>query len=403
MKNRTIKISIHKLIGLLLFATPLLSQKEIDQKIEYQSAQLENIRQEIKLFQNQLKQAENKEKSILTQLEETDQSIMLTEKLILQLNRELTQKEHDIKNLEQSIQNLESNLTDLKDNFAKRLVYLYKNGTYNDLELILTAKSINQVFYRYKYLRILADIDRNMSRTIHNNINSITAKKIRLTNEIREKEQIVTEKKLYQKNLSEQKRQRRNQLEEARRNKQNLIAQIKEKEKAAEAISKMIASLEKERERRRKELEKQRALSGVTEANPFLAQQGKLIWPVEGEIISRFGIQRHPILKTITENSGIDIRARRGTPVVAIMDGVVTTVTYIRGFGNTVIIDHGSGFYTVYSHLENIRISEKEYVKANTVLAETGESGSLNGPMLHFEIWRNKTKLNPEEWLVKNL
>ncbi|HPY01398.1 MAG TPA: M23 family metallopeptidase, partial [Candidatus Marinimicrobia bacterium] len=69
--------------------------------------------------------------------------------------------------------------------------------------------------------------------------------------------------------------------------------------------------------------------------------------------------------------------------------------------GNTIIIDHGSGFYSVYSHVENIRVAENDYVTANSVIAEVGQSGSLSGPMLHFEIWRNKTKLNPEEWLNK--
>lgn len=386
---------------MLFSALPLLCQKEIDQRIEHQSAQLEKIKQEINQFKTQLQQAESKEKSIFTQLAETDQSIMLTEKIILQLNRELIQKEREIKNLEQSIRTLEGNLTDLKDKFAKRLIYLYKNGQYSDLELLLTARSLNEGIYRYKYLRVLADIDRSMSRALRQNITNISAKKSLLIKEIKLKEQLLNEKKSYQQDLAQQKQLRQKQLNAARRDKENIAQQLKEKEKAAAAISKMIVSLEKEREKRRRELERQRALVGIAETNPFLAQQGKLTWPVEGEIISAFGVQRHPVLKTITENSGIDIKAKRGAPVIAIMDGVVTTVTYIRGFGNTVIIDHGSGFYTVYSHLENIRISEQEYVKANSIIAEAGESGSLNGPMLHFEIWRNKTKLNPEEWLAK--
>ena len=163
----------------------------------------------------------------------------------------------------------------------------------------------------------------------------------------------------------------------------------------------MIANLDKEREKRNKELERQRALSGVAESNPFLASQGELIWPAKGEIVSRFGIQKHPTLKTITDNPGIDIKVKLGTPVVSVLDGVITTITYIRGFGNTIIIDHGSGFYSVYSHVENIRVAENDYVTANSVIAEVGQSGSLSGPMLHFEIWRNKTKLNPEEWLNK--
>ncbi|MCK4689209.1 MAG: M23 family metallopeptidase, partial [Candidatus Marinimicrobia bacterium] len=113
------------------------------------------------------------------------------------------------------------------------------------------------------------------------------------------------------------------------------------------------------------------------------------------------GIQKNPVLKTITENSGIDIKAEKGTPVKAILDGVVTTITYIRGFGNTIIIDHGSGFYTVYTHVENVHIYEKQYISTGTIIANVGESGTLSGSILHFEIWKNKIKLNPEDWLAK--
>ncbi|HPC36564.1 MAG TPA: peptidoglycan DD-metalloendopeptidase family protein [Candidatus Marinimicrobia bacterium] len=391
------------IIALLFFCPVLahLQEKDLDQSIEYQSEQLQKIRKEIHNHKNDLKKAESKEKSILTQIDETERSISLTEKLIAQLNREQIQKEREIAQIERSIQQLETDLNTLKNNFAKRLVYLYKNGKYNDLELILTAKSINQAFYRYKYLRILADIDRNTCNIIRKNISSINQQKQQLNQELRNKDKIINEKKDLMANLQQQKRRHNVQLAKARQDKSNIAAQIKEKEKNAAEISNLIANLEKEREKRNKELERQRALSGVSEPNPFLANQGELIWPAKGEIVSRFGIQQHPTLKTITDNPGIDIKVKLGTPVVSILDGVITTITYIRGFGNTIIIDHGSGFYSVYSHVENIRVAENDYVTANSVIADVGQSGSLSGPLLHFEIWRNKTKLNPEEWLNK--
>jgi len=362
---------------------------------------LEKIRREIKKFKSDLNQVESREKSILTQLDNTEKSIGLTEKLLSQLNREQIQKDKDIKSIEKSITQLESNLNQLQSNFARRLVYLYKSGTYSDLELLLTSTSFNQAIYRYKYLHLLAEIDRSTSRNIRSNITEIAAKKQKLLAEMKAKEQIIAERRVHQKSLAEQRKQRQVQLESARKDKNNLLAQIKEKEQAATQLSKLIADLEKERERRRIELERQRALSGITADNPFLTNQGKLPWPAQGEVIAKFGIQKHPTLKTITENSGIDIQVKRGTPVMAILDGVVTTITYIRGFGNTIIIDHGSGFYSVYSHVENVRVTENEYITAGLKIAEVGDSGSLSGPLLHFEIWRNKTKLDPEDWLGK--
>jgi len=395
------KIATGLLVLIFCPLTVFPQQKDLDQKIEHQSEQLEKIRQEIRTYKDDLLKAESKEKSILNRINETERSISLTEKLLYQLNREQNQKERDIIQTERSLQRLESNLFILKKDFAKRLVYLYKNGDYSDLELILTAKSINQAFYRHKYLRILADIDQNTYTNIKDNISAINQQKNQLRKELREKEQIINEKTSLRVNLQQQKQNHNRQLTIARRDKSNITEQIKEKEKAAAEMSRLISNLEKEREARRKELERQRALSGVAADNPFLASRGKLNWPAKGEIISRFGIQKHPTLKTITDNSGIDIKVRMGTPVVSVLDGVVTTITYIRGFGNTIIIDHGSGFYSVYAHVENIRVSENDYVTTNSVIAEVGQSGSLSGPLLHFEIWRNKTKLNPEDWLNK--
>lgn len=379
----------------------LRSQEDLDKKINYKSEELQKIRDEIKTYKSDLEKAQFKEKSLLSILETTEKEMSLTAKLIQQLNREQQLKTSQIEQTKQAIARLSQNLEKLKSDFARRLVRLYKQGDYSDWELILTSQSINQVFYRYKYLRILSDIDKKTAANIHLNIKSINNKKIQLTDELADQAKIINEKKKYQQNLTVQKRQRDEQLRLAKKDKNNLIAQIREKEKAAQQLSVMIGNLEKEREVRRQELERQRQLAGIRAANPFLDSQGKLEWPVYGQIVGKFGLQKHPTLNTLTENSGIDIEVRKGTPVRSVLDGVVTTITYIRGFGNTIIIDHGSGFYTVYSHVENVNVYEKEYVTQKTVIAEVGDSGTLSGALLHFEIWSNRTKLNPEEWLAK--
>jgi murein DD-endopeptidase MepM/ murein hydrolase activator NlpD len=80
---------------------------------------------------------------------------------------------------------------------------------------------------------------------------------------------------------------------------------------------------------------------------PFVELKGKLPWPVEGEVISRFGSRWNANQKTVTENTGIDISSSEGTEVRSVYDAIVTTVKYIRGYGNTVILDHGDGFYSL--------------------------------------------------------
>ncbi len=397
-KNKLPVIIITILLG---FSYALFSDEDIDKQIIYKSEELQKIRNEIANHKIQLKKAENKEQTLLSKLSETEKEISLTSKLVNQLNRELQQKEHQIAQTKSSIERLSSNLESLKANFARRLVHIYKQGDYNDWELLLCSKSLNQAIYRYKYLRIISDIDKKSATNIRLNIDAINNKKNQLITELEDQQNIVAEKKSYQQSLNKQKRQRDHQLRAAKQDRNNLVAQIKEKEEAAMELASLIGDLEVERENRRRELERQRQLAGIRAENPFLDNRGELQWPVTGQIISKFGMQKHPTLKTITENSGIDIKVSMGTPVRAVLDGVVTTITYIRGFGNTIIIDHGSGFYTVYSHIENVTVFEKEYITRDTIIAEVGDSGTLGGALLHFEIWSNRTKLNPEEWLAK--
>ncbi|MDO9547788.1 MAG: peptidoglycan DD-metalloendopeptidase family protein [Candidatus Marinimicrobia bacterium] len=397
------RITFLKYTVLLLFLsilTPCIySQEDIDKQIIYKSEELQNIRSEIASHKKQLEKAKSKEQTILSKLEETEREISLTSKLIRQLNREQKQKEQQIEQTRKSIERLSGNLETLKKNFARRLIHIYKQGDFNDWELILTSQSLNQAIYRYKYLRTISEIDKISAANIRLNIRAISAKKEQLIAELEDQQNIIAEKTNYQRSLTKQNKQRDSQLRTAKQDRNNLLTQIKTEEKAAEEILNLIANLEKERETIQRELERQRQMAGVRTVNPFLDSRGNLPWPVTGQIVSKFGIQKHPILKTITENSGIDIKVSKGTPVRAVLDGVVTTITYIRGFGNTIIIDHGSGFYTVYSHIDNVTVFEKEYITRNTIIAEVSDSGTLSGALLHFEIWSNRTKLNPEEWL----
>ena len=134
----------------------------------------------------------------------------------------------------------------------------------------------------------------------------------------------------------------------------------------------------------------------------FSELRGGMIWPTEGRIVTRFGKVKHPELKTITENIGIEIEAPEGSPVQVVASGKITKITWQRGRGNIVIVSHYGGYYTVYTHLEEILVDLLEDVEPGQVIGSVGESGSLKGPVLHFEVWKGTTKLNPENWLAKS-
>ncbi|MGC8797485.1 MAG: murein hydrolase activator EnvC family protein [candidate division WOR-3 bacterium] len=128
--------------------------------------------------------------------------------------------------------------------------------------------------------------------------------------------------------------------------------------------------------------------------HPMDAYQGKLPWPVSGTVITGFGVQQDPKYGTKTKNSGVDIRCRAGSPVKAVWTGTVSFADVFMGQGLMIILEHGGGYYTVYSRLGELRVSAGERVNAGEVLA-------LSGDVLHFEIRIGGKAVDPMVWLEK--
>ena len=131
------------------------------------------------------------------------------------------------------------------------------------------------------------------------------------------------------------------------------------------------------------------------EASGVAKQTTRKFAPVAGRITSRFGMRRHPILGYKRMHSGVDFAARRGTPIHAVSDGVVTYSGRHGGHGNYVRLNHGSGLGTGYAHMSKIAVSSGTHVKAGQVIGYVGSTGLSTGPHLHFEVYRNGRKVNP--------
>ena len=122
-------------------------------------------------------------------------------------------------------------------------------------------------------------------------------------------------------------------------------------------------------------------------------------WPVgQGKIVARFGNQQHPVLHTITQNTGIDISLPVGSDVAATSEGEVSAISWLPSFGNQISIDHSGGFRTVYAHLSEITVQEGQHVNEGAIIGKSGEA--LTGPLLHFEVWKDRDKQDPEAWLL---
>jgi septal ring factor EnvC (AmiA/AmiB activator) len=132
----------------------------------------------------------------------------------------------------------------------------------------------------------------------------------------------------------------------------------------------------------------------------FSELKGKLNWPIsKGRIVRKFGENKNSKLNTITLNYGIDIKAAGDLSVKCIAEGVVSAVEWLPGYGTVLIISHNGNYRTVYGHLSEIYVNEGDKIQAGGVIGNVGES--LEGNILHFEIWSARQNVNPELWLRK--
>ena len=376
------------------------TQRDFERELKAQNSAIQSLKDEIETTKKRINSESKKEKSSVRKVSNLSEEIGLLQKLVKELVKEEKLLMADISRMERKINESENNLEELRKLYAKRLAMMYKKGQISNLERVLSSASWRQAIYRSKYLKIISKIDRETHDTIRSLLIEVGKQKLGIESALRKKRYLKREREKTLSQVRSKKKKEQRELTRIRKSQKELKNYLSEKqvgmnqlEVIIKKIREDIARLERE-ERIRKQ---QMALS----SKEFPKLKGQISWPAEGRVAAKFGRQWNPKLKTTTENPGIDIKGKPGSEIRSVLGGVVTTITFIRGYGTTIIIDHGSGFYTVYSHVTNVETNVDSQVNSGDVIAYMGDSGSINGSQLHFEIWGEGKKLNPENWLKK--
>ena len=391
------------LINTLIFTSfifPQESRRDFDAELDYQSEAINNVRKEIEETRRRIKSEKKKEKSTARRLTNIDKEISLTDKLYTQLKQELGKTETDIDKLSTAIQANEHQLEILRDRYAVRVVQMYKKGTLADIEKLLSSSSWRQAIYRAKYMGVISNIDQKTQNKIKSLLIDIGRQRIGLESSYRNKVRLKKDQEDSKVTLRASRKKRQQELDKIRNNQSELTKYLEEKQAGMQELESLLKKIRQEKSSydRADRIRKQQA---ALKTQTFGKLKGQLPWPASGRVVKRFGRTWNSERKTTTENPGIDIKGKPGSPVRSVIGGIITTITYIRGYGTTIIIDHGGGFYTVYSHVTNVETNEENEVQAGDIIAYMGNAGSIDGSKLHFEIWGHGQKLNPEKWLMK--
>ena len=379
---------------LLLINSPLKSQQT---RIELENERQKNL---IKISEAEkiLKETEKSKNVTTGKLNVINKQINNRLSLISNLKKEIKFQNNEILDLSAVIYSLTNDLKILKNEYSEMIYYSYKSRSSLDkLGYVFSSNSYNQMFRRLGYIVQYTNSRKKQIQEIEIVTNELDNQKNNLIHEKRIQNKLLSDEVIENNKLQKLQRNQKKTISDLGKKERRIKKEIKERRIALEQLDNLI------KEVIRSEREK---LSGVdldliklTES--FETNIGKLIWPVSSGFISnKFGVHPHPVIKNVkVKNDGIDIQTSKGSKVYSVFSGKVSTVAFIPGMNNVIIINHGD-YYTLYAKLKNLVVEKGDIITIGQNIADivTNSDGVSE---LQFQVWKNNIKLNPEKWIMK--
>ncbi len=353
--------------------------------------ELQRIQRQMEEKKRDLKKARGRERSVLAELEKLDRSMQQGAEELADNRTLLRDAEDALRDMEKSGIQMSGELDGLRLSYGRRIRALYKMGRSSYAVAILTSDSFYTALKRLKYLGIIAERDRAVIGQYGMALDQLSA----LQAETADRKEEITRRKLeaeaQKAELISRRRKKAELLKSVRSEKGVYEQTLRELEESSASLWSMI----------NKEEEGRTARKPSKDPEAMAAGSVRFPWPVAGQVLTRFGMQRHPRFKTMIFRRGIEIGAREGDTVRAISDGQVAFADWYKGYGKLLIVEHATGFYSLYGNLEQITPARGDRVSKGQAVGLVGETGSLKGPKLYFEIRYKGEAQDPLAWLTK--
>jgi septal ring factor EnvC (AmiA/AmiB activator) len=383
------------LISLISFSQ---TKKDLE---ESKVANIKDIEEATKLLQST---RENKKKTI-SELRIINKRIELRENLIADIERQIIEVESSIAEKEQVIESLQKDLVEKKKEYEDLILLAFKNkNAYSDIMYVLAADDFNKAYKRYKYLKRITDYRKQQAELIMEIKRVQEQKLLELTVIKQQKEVLLLQRKEEFANLTNEKTEKGYLVNSLSNKEKQLKDELAEKEKVLKKIEDEIRKIIEAETRKANSgrlyerlTPQERIISSEFEKN-----RGTLPWPTyQGIVTSKFGEHDHPVLRGIkTKNNGVDITSVKNSEVKAIFNGEVSLIAAIPGGNYAVIIRHGN-YFSVYQNVVKVRVKQGDKVSTNEKIGVVYSGEEENSGILHFELRKEFTKLNPEEWLAR--
>jgi len=363
---------------ILMGTSAIFAQSEVD-ILRQQRQQVQQQRQQVEQQRDQLKKLETtaeKERSGLQKRLKSTETTMQSQEV------ELDKSTKALKSLEQSLTETEASYRQQQLFMLARLQFLQRQRDRQGLSLLLKSSNLNDLLDKRYRLKKLFDSDRKSLATLQGQTTKLNAQRSQV--EMKKNEiSLIMQQLLAQKNeLNAQSSYQKEFIKHLKTNREALESAIVQLERDSTSIGQII---------RQRSIGDSRGI--------IITGRGVMTVPVDAEITSGFGYRMHPILGYQKFHSGLDFGSDSGSTIRSAAAGVVIYAQWYGGYGNTVIVDHGSGFTTLYGHAEGFYVAEGATVQKGQPIAAVGSTGLSTGPHLHFEVRQNGEPIDPVPYL----
>ncbi|HYF40125.1 MAG TPA: peptidoglycan DD-metalloendopeptidase family protein [Gemmatimonadales bacterium] len=383
-------------LAILLLATvPARAQGNPD--LEESRRRLEEIRAERDRLQRQRERLQGQVHDVNDELSNLERQRESTQRIVGEIERQIGGLASQLDRSSAELILAQDNLAERRAVLERRLVDIYKRGPLHTFQVLLAAESFGDLLSRYKYLYLTSEQDRTLVEDVEQLRNRVVQQRNNILNVRGELDRRREEREAEFSRYTQLASERARKLQTLQRSARSTERRLSQLQRDESRLNGLLASLERSR---RDELARG-ALRGAvaTPGTITTADLGKLDWPVEGAIVYRFGRDTLPSGGIIRWN-GVGIAAPIGTDVKAVEAGKVRLVGQFGTYGLTIVLEHGNGYYSVYSHLESAEVKLGASIDKGRVIGTVGGQNSDYGPHLHFEIrGENQIALDPATWL----
>ena len=387
-----------RLSGILaLLAFPIAAHAQQTPDLDESRRRLEEIRAERDRLEQQQRRLQGQVHDVNDELSNLERQRESTHRIVNEIEKQIGGLASQLDRSSAELILAQDNLAERRAVLERRLVDIYKRGRLHTFQVLLAAEGFGDLLSRYKYLYLTSQQDRSLVDDVEKLRSRVVTQRNSILNVRGELDRRRDEREAEFSKYSVLASERARKLQTLQRSARSTERRLTELQKDEARLNGLLASLERAR---RDELARG-ALRGTvtTPGSITTADLGKLDWPVEGGIVYRFGRDTLPSGGIIRWN-GVGIAATVGTAVKAVETGTVRLVGQFGTYGLTVVIEHGNGYYSVYSHLESAGVKLGNTVSKGGVIGRVGGANSDYGPHLHFEIrGENQIALDPTTWL----